>query len=78
VRFRNELSARLENFSLSLHETKTRLIRFGRFAASQMRERGLGRPSTFNFLGFTHICGKAQNGKFVLPAAPNGCGCARS
>jgi group II intron reverse transcriptase/maturase len=66
VRFRNKLSARLKKFSLSLHETKTRLIRFGRFAGSQMRERGLGKPSTFNFLGFTHICVKAQNGKFVL------------
>ena len=66
VRFRNELSARLKKFSLSLHGTKTRLIRFGRFAGSQMRERGLGKPSTFNFLGFTHICGKAQNGNFVL------------
>ena len=66
MRFRNELSARLENCSLSLHETKTRLIRFGRFAASQRRERGLGKPSTFNFIGFTHICGKDQNGRFVL------------
>jgi RNA-directed DNA polymerase len=53
---------RLEEFSLSLHPEKTRLIQFGRFAA----DRGLGKPETFNFLGFTFICSIGRNGKFLL------------
>jgi RNA-directed DNA polymerase len=51
---------------LSLHPEKTRLIEFGRFAAKNRKERGLGKPETFNFLGFTFICGKSRQGKFVL------------
>src|SRR5215218_2757821 len=55
-RFRKDLADRLARFGLSLNADKTRLIRFGRFAAQQRSERGLGRPETFEFLGFTHYC----------------------
>lgn len=65
-RFRLELEARLQRFHLDLHPEKTRLIRFGQFAAARQRERGLGKPSTFDFLGLTHICGRSQQGRFVL------------
>ena len=65
-RFRSELSARMGRFGLELHPDKTRLIEFGRFAAANRQERGDGKPETFDFLGFTHICGKARNGKFLL------------
>ena len=57
---------RLEEFALSLHPEKTRLIEFGRFAADRRAQRGLGKPETFNFLGFTFICGKSRQGKFLL------------
>lgn len=55
-RFQEELSQRLAKFGLELNVEKTRLIEFGRFAARSRRERGLGKPETFDFLGFTHIC----------------------
>jgi hypothetical protein len=56
----------LESFALSLHPDKTHLIEFGRHAAANRERRGLGKPETFNFLGFTHICGRTRNGKFSL------------
>lgn len=65
-RFRQELEARLQRFHLELHPDKTRLFRFGQFAAQRQRERGLGKPSTFDFLGLTHICGRSRQGRFVL------------
>ncbi|BCH19051.1 reverse transcriptase domain-containing protein [Mesorhizobium sp. L-2-11] len=65
-RFQIEMRERLEKFSLSLHPEKTRLLMFGRYAASRRRERGLGKPETFDFLGFTHICGKSLRGDFML------------
>src|SRR5213595_2263902 len=65
-RFLDEMRARLGEFALSLHPEKTRLIEFGRFAAERRKRRGLGKPETFNFLGFTFICGKTQSGKFQL------------
>jgi len=65
-RFRRELSERLNKFNLELHPEKTRLIEFGRFAAERRQSRGDGKPETFNFLGFTHICGKKRNGKFTV------------
>ena len=49
-----------------MHPDKTRLLRFGIHAASNRRERGQGKPETFDFLGFTHICGKTRSGKFLL------------
>jgi len=60
------MRARLEEFALTLHPEKTRLIEFGRRAAVRREKRGLGRPETFNFLGFTMICGKSRRGKFLL------------
>ena len=65
-RFLDEMRARLAKFALSLHPEKTRLIEFGRFAADNRRRRGLGKPETFNFLGFTFICGKSRRGKFLV------------
>jgi RNA-directed DNA polymerase len=53
-------------FGLALNTEKTRLIRFGRFAAEQRPERGLGRPETFEFLGFTHSCAKTKDGRFAV------------
>ena len=65
-RFWDAMRDRLEEFALSLHPEKTRLIEFGRFAAAQRAQRGLGKPETFNFLGFTFICGKSRSGKFQI------------
>jgi group II intron reverse transcriptase/maturase len=64
--FHNELRERLKRFNLELNEEKTRLIEFGRFADTNRRGRGGGKPETFNFLGFTHICGKTRRGKFCV------------
>jgi group II intron reverse transcriptase/maturase len=59
------LRARLAKFGLKLHDEKTRLIEFGRYAAYRRRKRGEERPETFDFLGFTHYCGKNRlNGYF--------------
>src|SRR3954469_14993568 len=65
-RFRDAMRARFEEFALSLHPDKTRLIEFGRLAAARRARRGLGKPETFTFLGFTFICGKSRQGKFLL------------
>jgi RNA-directed DNA polymerase len=65
-RFWDAMRERLQEFSLSLHPDKTRLIEFGRFAADKRAQRGLGKPETFNFLGFTFICGKSLKGKFLV------------
>ena len=65
-RFLTDMHKRSEAFSLSLHPDKTRLIRFGRYAALNRRERGLSKPETFHFLGFTLICGQKRMGGFQL------------
>jgi RNA-directed DNA polymerase len=66
-RFRTELVERFRRFHLEVHPEKTRLLEFGRFAASNRRQRGLGRPETFSFLGFTHICGQQRKtGRFTV------------
>jgi RNA-directed DNA polymerase len=65
-RFLDQMRKRLGEFGLSLHPEKTRLIEFGRDAAERRKLRGLGRPETFNFLGFTFICGKTRTGKFQI------------
>lgn len=65
-RFRDEMRERLQEFALSLHPEKTRLIEFGRFVAAERAKIGLGKPATFNFLGFTFICSKSRRGKFVV------------
>jgi len=59
-RFLEQLRERLRKFGLELHPDKTRLIEFGRYAAEQRKKRGAGKPETFNFLGFTHICGRSR------------------
>jgi RNA-directed DNA polymerase len=65
-RFLEALRKRLQEFALSLHPEKTRLIEFGRHAEDNRRRRGLGKPETFNFLGFTFICGRSRQGKFQI------------
>jgi RNA-directed DNA polymerase len=65
-RFWEAMRTRLEEFSLSLHPEKTRLIEFGRFAVARRAQRGLGKPETFKFLGFVFICGRTRKGKFQL------------
>jgi len=66
-RFLEEFRERLARFGLELNAEKTRLIRFGRFAALNRAERGQGKPETFTFLGFTHHCGKRRsNGSFIV------------
>ena len=65
-RFLDAMRTRLEEFSLSLHPDKTRLIEFGRHAAAKRKRQGLGKPETFKFLGFTFICGKSRRGSFQL------------
>ena len=65
-RFLAELRERLAKFSLELHPEKTRLLEFGPYAAENRRRAGQGKPETFDFLGFTHICGKKRNGRFTV------------
>jgi hypothetical protein len=65
-RFLDEMRERLQEFALSLHTEKTRLIEFGRLAAANRKRRGLGKPETFTFLGFTFICSKTRRGKFQI------------
>jgi group II intron reverse transcriptase/maturase len=64
--FRADLSERLAEFGLELKAEKTRLIQFGRFAAQKRKEWGLGKPETFDFLGFTHISGQTREGRFMV------------
>jgi group II intron reverse transcriptase/maturase len=62
-----ELRTRFAKFGLRLHEGKTRLLEFGRFAAERRQRRGEGRPETFDFLGFTHVCAKTRkHGWFAI------------
>jgi group II intron reverse transcriptase/maturase len=65
-RFLEAMRLRFEEFALSLHPDKTRLIEFGRHAAVRRAQRGLGKPETFNFLGFTFICGRSRRGSFLI------------
>jgi group II intron reverse transcriptase/maturase len=66
-RFRAELAERFSEFALELHPGKTRLIEFGPNAEPNRKRRGQGKPETFDFLGFTHICGKKKsNGRFTV------------
>jgi RNA-directed DNA polymerase len=65
-RFRDDMGTRLQQFALTLHPEKTRLIEFGRQAADNRARRGLSKPETFNFLGLTHICGRSRRGRFRL------------
>lgn len=75
-RFLRDLRERLAKFGLALHPDKTRLIEFGRHAARRRSARGLGKAETFDFLGFTHICGKAKEGGwFTWCGTPSPSGC---
>jgi len=65
-RFKRAVEERLGQFGLKLHPEKTRLIEFGRFARDNRRRRGQGKPDTFDFLGFTHCCGRTRKGKFMV------------
>ena len=65
-RFLAELRERFTKFGLELHPEKTRLLEFGPYAAEDRRRAGQGKPETFDFLGFTHICGKKRNGRFTV------------
>jgi RNA-directed DNA polymerase len=62
-----EWKDRLQKFGLELHPDKTRLIEFGRHAAENRKQRGEGKPEVFNFLGFTHVCGKTRKtNRFIV------------
>jgi RNA-directed DNA polymerase len=65
-RFLTELRERFARFGLLLHPDKTRLIEFGRYADRNRRDRGDGKPATFNFLGFTHTCSQTRKGRFTV------------
>ncbi len=65
-RLQKDLQQRLQKFDLTPHPEKTRLIEFGRFAIENRRDRGDGKPETFNFLGFTHVCAKRRDGGFTV------------
>jgi RNA-directed DNA polymerase len=65
-RFLKALEARMEQFGLEVHSEKTRLIELGRFAMANRERRGEGKPETFDFLGFTHICALTRNGRFTV------------
>jgi len=66
-RFLSELETRMAHFGLELHDNKTRILEFGRYATERRKEKGLGKPETFDFLGFTHYCGMTRkNGKFMV------------
>src|SRR6478609_806543 len=64
--FLTDLRERFAKFGLELHPDKTRLLEFGRHAAWRRAARGVGKPETFDFLGFTHLCGKTRDGRFWL------------
>jgi group II intron reverse transcriptase/maturase len=65
-RFWAELAERFRKFALELHPDKTQLLEFGRSAADFRKRRGLGKPDTFTFLGFTHMCGKTRKGRYTV------------
>ena len=69
-RFLEGLRDRFAKFNLELHADKTRLIEFGRYAAESWKARGGGKPETFDFLGFTHVCGKTRKGRFIVIRRP--------
>lgn len=69
--FYEHLKRRMKHFGLELEESKTRLIEFGRFAESNRKDRGDGRPETFSFLGFTHYCSHSRTGRFRVKRKTN-------
>jgi RNA-directed DNA polymerase len=78
-RFLADLRDRFAEFNLELADEKTRVIEFGRFAARTRKARGLSKPESFDFLGFTHVCGKTRKtGRFALERVTRRSGCGRS
>ena len=69
-RYLRDVRERLARFGLSLHQDKTRLVEFGRFADLNRRQRGVGKPETFDFLGLTHYCTTTLRGRFRLGRKP--------
>ena len=69
-RYLRDIRERLTQFGLSLHQDKTRLVEFGRFALLNRRQRGVGKPETFDFLGFTQYCTTTRRGRFRLGRKP--------
>lgn len=65
-RFLRDMHKRFAEYALHLHPDKTRLIEFGRYATERREKRGLGKPATFDFLGFTHCCSQTRNKDFVV------------
>ena len=65
-RFLEAMRGRYAKFGLALRPQKTRLIEFGRYAEQRRKKQGLGRPETFDFLGFTHCCSKTRHGGFKI------------
>ena len=66
-KFLEDLKFRIQKFGLTLHPNKTRMIEFGRFAAENRKRKGISKPETFDFLGFTHVCSKTlKGGKFTI------------
>lgn len=70
MQYLKDVRERLAEFGLQLHPEKTRIVQFGRFAEQDRKKRGLRRPETFDFLGFTHFCAKTRKGKFRLGRKP--------
>lgn len=64
--FYAELKERLAKFGLEIAVNKSKIIEFGRFAAGNRKAKGIGKPETFDFLGFTHYCSQTRNGKFTV------------
>jgi len=73
--FQQQVRERFSEFGLELAEEKTRRILFGRFAAVTYLRHGLGRPETFDFLGFEHVCGVDRKGRFALIRIPSAKSC---
>ena len=69
-RYLRDVRERLARFGLSLHQDKTRLVEFGRFAVMNRNQREVGKPETFDFLGFTHYCTTTRRGRFRLGRKP--------
>jgi group II intron reverse transcriptase/maturase len=65
-RFLVDLAERFAKFGLALHPAKTRILEFGRYAAEDRKRNGRGKPESFDFLGFTHVCGKSRKGRFEV------------
>ena len=65
-RFWADLAKRFAKFGLELHPEKTRLLEFGRHATEDRKRNGRGKPDTFDFRGFTHVCGKTRKGRFAV------------